>query len=100
MQQQNMERSEGRVKFRILNHSQGGQESTTNALLLDQLIDPNGTDVIIWEFSLNDMALTVQERKLNFWLLRVRTFFVQAGRLPPPPFACLLLGNINQVTCI
>jgi len=41
------------IRFQIQNRAQGAQTSTTNALLLDEMIDPNTADVVIWEFLLN-----------------------------------------------
>ncbi|CAB9504921.1 expressed unknown protein [Seminavis robusta] len=83
-------------KFRIINRAQGSMSSTTNALLMDQLIDPLTTDVIVWEFYINDECgaqgggPSEQVRKLEFWLTRVQAIFAQAGR-PPPPIILLYL---------
>jgi hypothetical protein len=77
-------------KFRIINRAQGAQVSTNNALLLDELLDPNATDVIFWEFALNDGSPLDHQRKLDFWLTRVKSFFAQAGK-PPPPIVLIFL---------
>lgn len=40
-------------QFQVINMAQGGTTSVTGALLMDQYIDTNKTDVVIWEFLIN-----------------------------------------------
>jgi len=43
----------GTLSGSVINRAQGGTCSVTNAILLDNMIDPYTTDVIIWEFLIN-----------------------------------------------
>ena len=37
----------------VINRAQGSTESSINALLLDEVVDPNTTDIIVWEYLIN-----------------------------------------------
>jgi hypothetical protein len=45
------------MKFQVRNYAQGGSNSVTQALLMDGYINPNETDIIIWDFLTNGMLL-------------------------------------------
>ncbi|CAB9510352.1 expressed unknown protein [Seminavis robusta] len=78
----------------VVNLAQGATDSVTNALMLDQLIDPRSTDVLLWEFHINDHhgSLEEQVRKLDFWLTRVRVLY---HNQPPPPIVLLYLWEFQ-----
>lgn len=46
------------LKFRVVSHANGNHHSVTDAVLLDNTVNVNTTDIIIWEFLINDGACT------------------------------------------
>lgn len=82
------------LKFSVRNLAQGGTTSVVASFLLDGLIDPLETDIIVWDFLVNDTAYNggMQEtvRKLDFFLTRVQKLYAHAKR-PPPPIVLLYL---------
>ncbi|KAL3910573.1 MAG: hypothetical protein SGILL_007641 [Bacillariaceae sp.] len=63
-------------------------------MVLDELVDPYNTDILIHEFVINDHAGSIEDRqlKLDFWLTRVKALFAQASRPPPPILVLCLWG--------
>lgn len=89
------------LRFNIRNMAQGGTDSVWAGLHIDKLINPLNTDVLIWEFAVNDIhppddpdgykdqqrhesIKDEYSRKLDFWLRRVHSIFSLAGKPPPP----------------
>jgi hypothetical protein len=94
------EANQGKSLFRIFNRAQGGTTSTCSALLLDSLVDPHTTDVLIWEFLINDDergGIAEQVRKLDFWLTRVKALFAHVEK-PPPAIIILCLWGRRALT--
>eukprot|EP00522_Entomoneis_paludosa_P011553 CAMPEP_0172457676 /NCGR_PEP_ID=MMETSP1065-20121228/23436_1 /TAXON_ID=265537 /ORGANISM="Amphiprora paludosa, Strain CCMP125" /LENGTH=309 /DNA_ID=CAMNT_0013211539 /DNA_START=373 /DNA_END=1299 /DNA_ORIENTATION=- len=65
--------------------AQGSTNTITSALMLDQLLDVSNTDVLVWEFSINDHwgVLEEKRKKIDFWLKRIHAFFGRTGAKPP-----------------
>ena len=63
----------------IRNMAQGGTTTYIASLLMDEWMDVHQTDLIIWEFLVNDDAdgggEEEQVRKLDLWLTRVHAHF-------------------------
>jgi len=60
------------------------------ALLLDQVLNPVDTDLIIWQPSLmmlNNKDLQEHKQEMKLFLARIAALFRQAGRRPPPVLA-------------
>mmetsp|Transcript_2701 Transcript_2701/g.5688 ORF Transcript_2701/g.5688 Transcript_2701/m.5688 type:complete len:733 (-) Transcript_2701:1666-3864(-) len=90
-------------KLHIRNMGQGATTSDFNALFLDHFLDANHRrtttaaplpnhrndgEFLVWEFGVNDIAGDIpteeQVRKLDFWLKRVHSYYLQQGRRVPP----------------
>jgi len=74
------------IRFEVANMAQGSTETSTNALLMDELVNVNTTDLLLWEFLINEAVGTNLEkaRKIDFWLTRVKARFDRFRRRPPP----------------
>ncbi|CAB9514062.1 expressed unknown protein [Seminavis robusta] len=91
------------IHFHVHNFAQGGTDSFDNALVVDHLMDPYNTDLIIREFSVNDgLNLDVPRRRgdvtghLDLWMARVYSLFAAAGISPPPPLLLLHLWDYDE----
>ncbi|CAB9522713.1 expressed unknown protein [Seminavis robusta] len=68
-------------------------DSVANTLLLDELVHPLTTNVLVWEDVLVEASDTTEDsrqkeleqaRRLDFWLTRIHALYDQAGKRPPP----------------
>lgn len=83
---------EAKMDFQIVNLGQAGSGSVLNALTLDTVIDPKTTDVLVYEFFVDDVWTMDHASVLNLelWLVRVKSLFERVGR-PIPPIMLLFL---------
>lgn len=87
-------------QWEVVNMGQGGEVTTRGALFLDGYFDVKNTDLIIWDYFINDDAIThngkggrpEQVRMLDFWLTRVYAHFQPAS---PPPIVLLYLWEFK-----
>ncbi|CAB9514577.1 expressed unknown protein [Seminavis robusta] len=89
------------MKFQVYNCAQGGTNTVTSAMLMDGCVNAANTDIIIWDFLVNDEAggggTKEENRKMDFWLTRVHAHFAKAGK-PPPPIVLLHLWGDRAMT--
>eukprot|EP00797_Seminavis_robusta_P027713 Sro522_g159610.1 n/a (517) ;mRNA; r:42080-43630 len=79
--------------FQVINMAHASLVPSVQGLVLDRLVDPETTDVIIWEHSLYDFKGSDQhDREMDFWLSRLEALFRTANR-PPPPILLLHLWD-------
>jgi hypothetical protein len=83
-------------EFRVTNRAQGAETSDLSALMFDARIDTTTTDLIVWDYSINDHSNHPEElRKLRFWLTRLAVQFEKnqqrPRQSPPPPILLLYL---------
>lgn len=83
---------DGTIDWHVTNMAQGAEVSAQGALFFDSTIDKDRTDVIVWDYSINDSSNqggTQEEvRKLDFWLTRLRQYYDDT---PPPPIVLTYL---------
>jgi len=89
-------------QFQIVNMAQGAMDSPTNAILLDQLVNPHTDDILIHEFLINDFTKDTPDidriKRLRFWLTRVKALYAQAQKpLPPVLFVCLWTSGLYEL---
>ena len=92
------------ITFNIVNVGHGNTDSLWNSFMLDELINPSTTDVLIWEYATNDALggttghpyRTPEHCRamLNLWFWRVARIFAEVGR-PPPPLIMVYLWDAN-----
>ena len=81
--------------FEMVNLAHGATDSCWNALMLDELLDVNTTDLIVWEFAINDalggcntghrkQSEEQMKQMLDLWLWRLYKLFSSNGRRVPP----------------
>lgn len=90
--------------FKVHNMAQGGVDSVWFGLHMDILLDPNRTDLLIWEFAVNDHHNSgadwgnganpqTHRQKLDFWFRSVHRIYRHnsSSSGPPPPILLLYL---------
>lgn len=85
--QLNNRSSSSRLQFQVSNMAQGNTDSAVNAIMLDQLIDPYRTDLIVHEFGINDQANSspeMQALQLDIWMGSLHALYAPHNRKPPP----------------
>lgn len=87
------------LQFTLANMGQGGEISKRGALFLDRYLDST-TDVLVWDYFVNDNAVTQRDTQqqieaLEFWLTRVGALYAPAS---PPPIVLLYLWEFRAAT--
>jgi hypothetical protein len=96
----------------VVNLAHGATDSLWSSLTLDQVLDAEHCDVLVWEFATNDAlggstghrkrSAPILSQMLDLWLWRVHKHFTAAGRQPPPILLLYLwdaasaLGELGQ----
>ena len=101
---QNSSASARRIETRNLAH--GSTDSLWSALVLDEMVDPYTTDVLVWEFAINDalggstFGSPRTEKNLremmDLWLWRVVQHFESVTQ-PVPPIILLYLWDSTGI---
>jgi hypothetical protein len=74
------------LSFEVVNMAQGGMTTGWFGLSMDELVDPTRTDVLVWEFCVNDFQSPNKARIFAFWLARIEALL---QRRPPIIFVCV-----------
>ena len=96
--------------FRIVNLAHGATDTFWSSLVLDEVVDVNHTDVLVWEYAIND-ALgggtgypprtdDKMRRMLDLWLWRVIQLFRIRKSARPPPIILVYLWDSGPASSL
>jgi hypothetical protein len=69
------------INFTVSNMAHGSTDTMLNTLLLDNFVDPLDTDLIMWEFAINDHSRNATG--LDFFFRRIHHLYATHGHSPP-----------------
>ena len=81
----------GHMPLEVINMGHGGVTSIDVSFFMDELIVPEETDVLVWEFAVNDSTGN-EFRALQLWLHQVQQIFRASGK-PTPPLVLVYLWD-------
>lgn len=104
--QEKLDQDSSSIRFETRNLAHGATDSMWSALFMDEILDTETTDVVIWEFAINDAlgGLTGKAKRteknlremMDLWLWRLVQHFETAGRRVPS-IVLLYLWDSNSI---